>query len=171
MSHQARIAIALILILGTLSLGLKIWLPQNSINEQHEVGIGSDMQAFLTSQRLTYFTRLKTINGDAYKVSLFHDVNEGNSCLAMIYVMPMPINAEAEFILARPLGVAPADSFFVFNGVVTDRYPSAKQWAITAKNRLLELMNMTPNNATVYGVAATAPCATPRDYPWHTLRN
>ena len=173
MSHTARIAMgmAIILILGPLSIGLKIALPQNDIDEQHEVEIDDAMRAFLAAQRLNFFTKLKTINGDAYQMSLFHNTDESNQCLAMIYIMPMPINAEAEFILARPLGVVPADFFFVFNGVVTDRYPSAKHWSITAMNRLLALMDLPLLNATVYGVASTAPCAAPRHYPWHRLKN
>ena len=164
MSKHTRLVIALILILAPFSIALKISKP-TWIHEQHEVPITQEFKAFLASSGLTYFDAYKTINSDAYKVSLFQ-TTLAEDCFAMVYVIPMPINAEAEFIIARPLAVAAADFFFVFNGAVSDRYPSLKQWAVLAANRLRDLMNLPKHNAIVYGIASSAPCVNPRGFAW-----
>ncbi len=169
MSSNARMAMVLVLLLGPLSLLMKLWGPNQYGPVPTQVQIPAALTDFLSQYNLTFFSNLHTINAQAYQMALYHDASEDATCLAMIYVMPMPINAEAEFILARPVGVASVDFFYVHRGNVTNRYPSTSHWYAGVINRVRLLAGLSPVSNIVYGIASTSPCVTPRDFDWSQL--
>lgn len=109
----------------------------------------------------------RLINSDAYAVQVF--LHQTGACEGLLYLLPMAVNAEAGALLGRPGGRLSADHFFVFRGRISALFPSLDHWLAGLAGRLTTLLGQPAPDLTVYGVATTEACLTPRAIDWARL--
>ena len=170
MSSRTWWAIALLALLGPASLTIKLatMSDDDRVSLSGSGGrIAPPIVELLTDEGYRPLGLQRLINSDAYAVQVF--VHRDGACEGLLYLLPMAVNAEAGALLGRPGGELSADHFFVFRGRITARFPSLNHWLAGVTGRFTTLLGDPAPDLTVYGVAATEACLTPRTIDWQRL--
>ncbi len=163
-------AAALVLLLGPASLvGKLVMLEQPGPGVENGPAQSSEVIEILATGGLQRVGLKQMLNVGGYEAEVYHDERRPARCSGLVYLMRIATNAEASTLLTH-LGSLPiVDSFFVFQGRISETFPSYMHWLEGVTRRINGLLGPHQELPTVYAVAATANCMRPRTLPWNRL--
>jgi hypothetical protein len=168
MSTRNAIAIALLLLLGPLSLHGKLSASGHDSLSSTPAPIPR-AEAILADGELVRIASRTMIDSAAYRLAVYRH-HMPDDCSGLLYLMPMATNAEAIKLLTRAFSPRVTDHFFVLDGNLSESFPAWRQWQLRASARLQRLFGHAAPMPVVHGVATTDACLGARRLNWSTLR-
>jgi len=168
MPSRSTLAIALLLLLGPLSLAGKLVSP-GSHDQASRAAAAPEADNLLQSEDLVRVASRPMIDGAAYRLAIYrHRVP--TTCTGLLYLMPMATNAEASALLTRANSPRVIDHFFVLGGELSERFPAWRFWLLNSAARLQHAIGQPTALPVVHGVATTDACLEARRLNWSKLR-
>ena len=168
MPSRNTLAVALLLLLGPLSLAGKLMLPAPTVPDT-ATGPDPQAEAVLHAAELVRVASRPLIDGAAYRLAIYrHRVPA--TCAGLLYLMPMATNAEASTLLVRGGAPRVVDHFFVLGGELSERFPSWRHWLLRTTAQLKRVAGQPVPTPVVHGIATTNACLEARRLDWSKLR-
>lgn len=168
MPSRNTLAIALLLLLGSLSLAGKLVAPGNH-GQPAGTSLASQADTLLRGQDLVRVTTRPMIDGEAYRLAIYRQ-REPEHCTGLLYLMPMSTNAEASSLLSRASSPRVVDHFFVLGGELSEQFPAWRFWMLSTSAQLRRVIGHPAPAPVVHGVATTDACLKARRMNWSKLR-
>jgi hypothetical protein len=168
MPSRNTLAIALLLLLGPLSLAGKL-MASGNYGQPAGASHASPADTLLRGEDLVRVTTRPIIDGEAYRLAIYRQ-REPENCAGLLYLMPMSTNAEASSLLSRASSPRVVDHFFVLGGELSERFPAWRFWMLSTSAQLQRVIGRPAPAPVVHGVATTDACLEARRMNWSKLR-